>query len=193
MSKRTVFIGHRQVFQEKAKERLVKAIQDEIDDGCRIFAMGTHGQFDALALWKCKVFREKYPDIEIEVIITSYHKVANKLVDVITDEYGEKEFIYDKNINYTDVKTKMFEIEDIHPKRQITESNKQMIDECDTLICYVDPKSYKSGAKTAMNYAKRKSKKIINTYDERDEATYGMTKEQRKEYFDKLWESIKKK
>ena len=193
MSKRTVFIGHRQVFQEKAKERLVKAIQDEIDDGCRIFAMGTHGQFDALALWKCKVFREKYSDIEIEVIITSYHKVANKLVDVITDEYGEKEFIYDKNINYTDVKTKMYEIEDIHPKRQITESNKQMIDECDTLICYVDPKSYKSGAKTAMDYAKRKGKKIINTYDERDEATYGMTKEQRKEYFDKLWESIKKK
>ena len=87
----------------------------------------------------------------------------------------------------------MYEIEDIHPKRQITESNKQMIDECDTLICYVDPKSYKSGAKTAMNYAKRKGKKIINTYDERDEATYGMTKEQRKEYFDKLWESIKKK
>lgn len=39
-----------------------------------------------------------------------------------------------------------------------------MIDNCDTLICYVNKKHNPSGAKLAMNYAKRKSLKIINIY-----------------------------
>ena len=87
----------------------------------------------------------------------------------------------------------MFEIEDLHFKRQITESNKRMIDGCDVMICYVDTKRYRSGAKTALNYAKRKGLTIINCYDEKDEPTYGMTKEEIKEYYDKIWEKIKAK
>jgi len=59
-------------------------------------------------------------------------------------------------------------IEDLYFKRQIIESNKQMIDTCDTLVCYVDLKKYKSGAKMAINYAKRNGLKIINLYDEKD-------------------------
>ena len=47
-----------------------------------------------------------------------------------------------------------------------------MIDRCDTIICYVDEKKYKSGAKTAMNYAKKQGLKIINIYDEKDNPTY---------------------
>ena len=46
-----------------------------------------------------------------------------------------------------------------------------MIDGCDTLICYVDPKRYRSGAKNAMNYAKRKGLKIVNLFDEKDNPT----------------------
>jgi hypothetical protein len=53
-----------------------------------------------------------------------------------------------------------------------------MIDTCDTLICYVNKKRSPSGAKTAMNYAKRKGLKIINLYHEEDEPTYSMTKEE---------------
>ena len=58
----------------------------------------------------------------------------------------------------------MFEIEDLHYKQRITTSNKKMIDSCDTLICYVDPNAWKSGAKTTMNYAQKKGLKIINLY-----------------------------
>ena len=68
-----------------------------------------------------------------------------------------------------------------------------MIDGCDTLICYVDPKRYRSGAKTAMNYAKRKGLKIINLYNEKDEPTYGMTKEEKDKYYTNLWNKIKRK
>lgn len=193
MNKKVCFIGHRHILHTQIKDRLTIAIQNEIDDGCFSFTMGSHGEFDSLVLSECRSFRNQYKDIDIEVVLTSYHKIANKLVDVIPDKYGESEMIYDKNIYYTDVKTTMFEIEDLHFKRQITESNKQMIDGCDVMICYVDPKRYRSGAKTAMNYAKRQGLKVVNLYDEKDEPTYGMTKEQREEYYKNLLKEIKKK
>jgi hypothetical protein len=62
-----------------------------------------------------------------------------------------------------------------------------MIDNCDTLICYVNKKHNPSGAKTTMNYAKRKGLEIINLYDEKDDPTYGMTKEEKENYFYKMF------
>ena len=52
-----------------------------------------------------------------------------------------------------------------------------MIDTCDALICYVDEKAYRSGAKTAMRYAKRKGLRIINLYDEKDKLFYATDEE----------------
>ena len=42
-----------------------------------------------------------------------------------------------------------------------------MISTCDTLICYVNKKHNPSGAKLAMNYAKRKGLRVINLYNEK--------------------------
>lgn len=58
----------------------------------------------------------------------------------------------------------LYEIEEVHYKRRITLSNQKMIDECDTLICYVDESAYQSGAKTAMRYAQKKGLRIVNLY-----------------------------
>ena len=86
---------------------------------------------------------------KIEVVITNYNpKIQDKIIIKENPKY----------------ETVMFEIEDLHPKQRITASNKQMIDSCDSLICYVDPNSWKSGAKTTMNYAQKKGLKIINLY-----------------------------
>ena len=38
-----------------------------------------------------------------------------------------------------------------------------------------------------MNYAKRKGLEIINLYGEKDEPTYSMTKEEKEEYYKKLF------
>ena len=186
------FIGHRRIFDRSVREKLKTAIENEIKNGCKFFTMGTHGEFDEMALSVCRELRNVYKDIEIEVVITSYHKVENRLLDTFKNEYNEIEMIHENYIPYSDIKTTMYEIEDVHFKKQITESNHQMIDNCDTLICYVNKKHNPSGAKHAMNYAKRKGLKIINLYDEKDEPTYGMTKEERQEYYKKLWEVIKK-
>lgn len=61
-----------------------------------------------------------------------------------------------------------------------------------TLICYVDKKQNPSGAKTTMNYAKRKGLHIINIFDEKDDPTFGMSKQESQEYWDKLFQNIKK-
>ena len=169
--KKVCFVGHRQIFDRSIRERLKIAIENEIKNGCKFFTMGTHGEFDELALSVCRELRKSYKDIKIEVVITSLKKIEKQLL--YDDEFG-KEY----EIPYSDVSTIMYEIEETHFKKQITESNHQMIDDCDTLICYVNKKHNPSGAKHAMNYAKRKGLKIINLYNEQDEPTYGMTKEQ---------------
>ena len=42
-----------------------------------------------------------------------------------------------------------------------------------------------------MNYAKRKGLEIINLYDEKDDPTYGMKEEKKKEYLDNLFAKCK--
>ena len=44
-----------------------------------------------------------------------------------------------------------------------------------------------------MNYARRQGLKVVNLYDEKDEPTYGMTKEQTEEYYKNLLKEIKQK
>ena len=168
---KTAFIGHRKIFAKDIYERLVTAIQTEIENGCKEFTMGTHGEFDQLALSVCRSLRQTHTDLEIEVVITSLNTIKKdgKLA-----------------APFADVKTVMFDIEETHYKRKITLSNRQMIDGCDTLICYVDERLYRSGAKTAMRYAKKKGLKIINLYRDEDQPFYGMTKDEIEEY----WKNI---
>ena len=170
INKKTAFIGHRNVYYEgKVLKRLEAAVGEQIKNGCKSFIMGTHGDFDALALSVCKKARKTYRDIYIEVVLTSYHTVEQK------DELH--------SMPYADVETFMYDVDNTHFKRRIIVSNRKMIDECDTLICYVDERQYRSGAKKAMNYAKRNGVKIINIFRADDFPTFGMTGSERKAYW----------
>ena len=170
--RKTAFIGHRQVFGKGAHERIMCEVEKQINLGCKSFTMGTHGEFDKLALSACRSLRKKYPDIEIEVVITSLNTIKK-----------DSEF---NTAPYADVKTVMFDIEEAHYKQRITLSNRKMIDGCDTLICYVDESTYRSGAKTAMRYATKKGLTIVNLYREEDKPFYGMSKEEIKAYWKNL-------
>ena len=149
MSNKVTFIGHRILLQSNIQQLLKSAIENEIQSGCKNFIVGSHGEFDKTVLDILLTLKNTYPEIKIEVVITNYNP---KIQD---------EIIIKENPKY---ETVMFEIEDLHPKQRITASNKQMIDSCDSLICYVQPNAWKSGAKTTMNYAKKKGLKIINLY-----------------------------
>lgn len=173
---KTAFIGHRQVFAKNIDEKLTDAIYNEIANGCKYFTMGTHGQFDRLALNACRRLQNTYPEIEVEVVLTSMQTIRK-----------ESEF---DTVPYADVKTIMYDIEGVHFKQQITLSNRQMIDTCDTLICYVDTTTYRSGAKTALRYAEKKGLKIVNLYRKEDQPFYGMTKEEVGEQFENMYEIV---
>lgn len=174
---KAAFIGHRQVLAKNVYEKLAETIEEQIQNGCRSFTMGTHGEFDRLALSACRNLRRQYKDIEIEVVLISLYSIEKQDELDITP--------------YSDVKTVMYEIEDTHFKRQITLSNRMMIDTCDTLICYVDKNAYRSGAKTAMRYAEKRGLKIINLYREEDQPFYGMTKEEIDAYLKTEFEKFK--
>ena len=173
MNKKVCFIGHRNVFKyNQIRENLYSVVEQEIKKGCKFFTMGTRGEFDKLALSICRELRNIYKDIEIEVVITSFKEIK-PIID------HDPIFGDEKYIPYSDVKTTMYDIEEEHYKRKIVVSNQQMIDNCDTLICYVNPTKTYGGAKYAYQYAKKQNKKIINFYDEKDDLTYGMPKEQK--------------
>lgn len=176
---KTAFIGHRQIFAKNIYENLVAAIAAEIKNGCKKFTMGTHGQFDRLALRACRQLRNIYPDIDIEVAITSLNSLKK---DIAFDTYP-----------YADVKTFMYDIEEAHFKQRITLSNRKMLDTCDTLICYVDTSMYRSGAKTAFLYAVKRGIKTINLYKEEDNPFYGMTKEEIDLYIKTAFEKLDNK
>lgn len=147
MGNKTTFIGHRILLQSNIQQPLKSAIENEIQSGCKNFIVGSHGEFDKTVLDVLLSLKNIYPEIKIEVVITNYNpKVSDKIIIKNKPKY----------------ETVMFEIEDLHYKQKITASNKKMIDCCDTLICYVRPNSWRSGAKTAMNYATKKKLKIIN-------------------------------
>lgn len=149
-------IGHREIFSSTLSKRLYDVILSEIQQGCRNFTMGTHGAFDRLRLKICRELRMVSSGIEIEVVITRLNSISKHAINSVYDT------------PYSDVKTVIYEIEDVHYKQQIIVSNRKMINSCNTLICYVDETKKNSGAKLAMNYAKKKGLKIINLYLEKD-------------------------
>ena len=141
--RKTAFIGHRLVLEEGVYELLLSEIEKQLGAGCLAFTMGTHGEFDRLALSACRLLRERCPEMQIEVVLTSPASLKGQ---------------------YGDVATVVFGIEELHYKRRIAWSNRRMIDGCDTLICYVDEAANGSGAKAALRYARARGIKIINLY-----------------------------
>ena len=154
--KKVCFIGHRHIYNYKEiREKLYNIIEEEIKNGCEFFTMGTHGEFDEMALSVCRELRKVYANLEIEVVITSF-----KEIEPIIDH--DPIFGDEKYIPYSDVKTTMYDIEEEYYKRKIVVSNQQMIDNCNTLICYVNPIKTYGGAILAYKYAKKKGLQIVN-------------------------------
>ena len=154
--KKIAFAGHSLVFDRDVRKRLLDAVEDEIKNGARFFTMGRYGEFDKMALDVCKELRNTYQDIIIEVVVTSFQQI-NPIIE--SDQFGTTKYY-----PYEDVEAIMYDIENEHYKRRITVSNRKMIDNCDTLICYVNKNYSYSGAKRTLNYAKKKGLEIINLY-----------------------------
>lgn len=162
--KTITFFGHRDLFGRDIENKLKEEIEKHIEKDTR-FIIGTHGNFDRLAFSVCKEFKKRYPNIKVTVVFTSLNLLQNP-----TSRFYEERYLYE------DVETMIYEIEGEHFKNQITTSNKKMIDDSDLVICYVDMKRYRSGAKRAVKYAIKTNKPVINLFKTEDNSAFGKRK-----------------
>lgn len=155
--KTIAFIGHRRIWNKNnIKNSIVKLLETLINEDYSKVLIGCHGDFDNIALSSCLNFNaNNSANFEINIILTSMsflnkNKNSNSKADVYAD---------------MGCKTIFYNLENVHYKNRITISNKIMIQNCDLLICWVDKNKFKSGAKTAFNYALKQGKKVINIFD----------------------------
>lgn len=175
MNKKTAFIEHRYIIESKVIHKLINAIQQVIDNGCSSFIMGTHGEFDYLSLQCCRKFKQAHKDLNIDVVLTNITR-------------GNHSSSLSNDINYV-----TYDIEELHFKKQIIISNYHFIDECDTLICYVDTSRKKSGAKRVFDYANKKGLRIINLYNADDNPLNNLDIKEATNYCDKWLKNAKNK
>jgi len=140
------FFGHSNcLFNNDVKEQLKNILLDEIikNPTCK-FYLGGYGDFDGLCLRMLKELKNGFPEIEL-IFITPY----------LDKNYSKLEFA--KN-HYDDV---IFPpLENVPRKFAILKRNEWMVEEADLVIAYV---MYSwGGATKALEYAKRKKKRIIN-------------------------------
>ena len=159
MNKKIAVIGHRIFIPSYIHEKFEIEAMKQVKNCNFSFYVGTHGEFDSMAYRILKNLKDSCEKLEINIVATSLSKI-NPIIRY--DKIVGKEIFY----RYEDVNFVMYEIENIFYKRKIIESNKRMIEECDILICYVNPKRTSSGSKQILNYAKKLGKEIINLYDE---------------------------
>ena len=149
MPNKICFIGHRKFLPPWLTEKLKFTVEQAIKNGCQYFSMGTHGDFDRMALAVCQQLKSQYPTLKIEVILTSLPSPTGNIVQ--------------PNPN---IETIMYEIETLHPKQRIWFSNQKMIENCDTLICYADNNWHlTNGTNKAVKYAQKCGLHIINLAD----------------------------
>lgn len=140
------FFGHSNcLFNDDIKEQLKNILVGEIikNPTCK-FYLGGYGDFDGLCLRTLKELKNDFPEIEL-IFITPY----------LDKNYSKLEF--DK-YHYDDV---IFPpIESVPRKFAILKRNEWMVEQADLVIAYI--KYSWGGAAKALEYAKRKKKRIIN-------------------------------
>ena len=165
--KTIAIFGHRQFNNKNLKQRLKSEIEKHICDGVQIL-VGTHGDFDAMAISVCRELIKQHPNVKITAVLTTLTPLQK----------GSKE-LYSAIDLYRDIETMTYEIEEVYFKKQIVVSNQHMVDDSDLIICYVDMNKRKSGAKKAVRYAMKQGKDIVNLFKETDNIFYGMTEEEK--------------
>ena len=131
------FFGHKNAPTEKIKHRIYDCLIELIEKyGAEQFYVGNQGSFDRLVLELLKELKNKYPNIEYNVVLA----------------YFPEEAIEEKTI-YPDG------LETVPRKFAIDRRNHWMIDRSDAVVTFVE-RSF-GGAAKFKEVAQRKKKRII--------------------------------
>ena len=140
--------GHRKIENFKSVEKLALTIEELIRTKPYVsFFVGRNGEFDVYAASVIKEMQRKLGKENADISLILPYAVA---------ELAYYEKYYDNVIIPESV-------EGAHPKLAITLRNRWMVEQSDLVIVNVEHS--KGGAYTAMKYAEKNNKKIINLCD----------------------------
>jgi len=147
------FFGHRTIKEtEELKNKLRDAVEKLIvEENVDTFLFGSKSRFDSLCLEIVTKLKEKYPHIKRIYVRAEYPYInedyKNYLLEMYEDTYFPEHIEHSGSAVYV-------------------ERNCEMIDNSELCIVYYDeenaPTTRKSGTKTALDYAIKKGKEIIN-------------------------------
>ena len=156
MSKNTCcFLGHRKINEtEKLKSKLIKEIEKLIVENLvDTFLFGSKSRFNSLCQEIVTDIKEKYPHIKRVYVRAEYPNISEQYRNYLLKSYEET--YYPETILNSG-------------KAAYVERNCEMIDKSEYCIVYYDEQSAtttrKSGTKIALEYAKKKGKKLLVFY-----------------------------
>lgn len=137
------FCGHAQVVQvEQVTEWIYTTTQRLIEQGATILYLGGYGTFDNLAASVLRAQKERYPQIEL-ILVLAYLETTKETSGYDSTVYPPLETV---------------------PRRfAISHRNRWMVESADVVVAYVLHDW--GGAATTLRYARRKKKKIISYCD----------------------------
>ena len=138
------FFGHHNA-KDEIKEKLCEQVRSLIvNENAKKFYVGTHGNFDYLALLVLREMKKEFPDIDYTVVLAY-------MPDRSPDEYS---YFAPEETLFPDGLEKS-------PRRlAIIKRNEWMLKQSDTVVCYVW--HFLGGAGSMVEKAERKRKRIIN-------------------------------
>ena len=147
---RVALFGHRNIEDLREIEQKLTPIITALfrsKDFVEVYT-GRNGDFDEIAASVIKGIQKRMDERNNLLILVLPYKVA-KLI--YYEKYYDEIWIPDR-------------VYRVHPKAAITIKNRCMIEQADLVIVYV--KNRKGGAYTAMRYADKSGKRVINLADE---------------------------
>lgn len=154
---KVAFIGHRKFEKtETLKPNLKDIVTALIDEGADTFLFGSKSQFDEMCYEVVTELQKTFPHIRRIDVRASNEHLPQIYIDIILKHYEQT--IFPEGVRGAGY-------------RSYVKRNQAMIDMCDILVTYFDKDytpvgrsriSKRSGTTLAVEYARRKNKRIIN-------------------------------
>ena len=147
------FIGHRAIFEsEELNLKLFEVVEKLIvNKNVDTFLFGSKSRFNTIALNTVTKLKEKYPHIKRVYVRAEYPYISESYKKYLLQDYEDT--YYPEKIRRAG-------------KAVYIERNYEMIDNSCFCVMYYDgkyfPENRKCGTKTALDYARKHSKKIVN-------------------------------
>lgn len=147
--KRCCFAGHSELTDKDKIYKNVSILIEKLitEENVSHFRVGNYGDFDFLCARAVRSLKDKYPHIQLDLIIPYITAGIRDLKSYYTENYDT---------------ITIAEIPQNTPRRfYISKCNEYMVETSDFLICYI--KNSYGGARQTLTYAKRK--KYIKIYN----------------------------